>query len=84
MYPDGQAEYAARVVCTGVLKGSGILGNDILRKQNHFYGCGTGMMQPTEDGIEDYNFADTAEKLYQERMDIYHTLNERTSGKWIW
>ena len=33
-------------------------------------------MQPTEDGMEDHNFVETAEKLYSERLQIYHELNE--------
>lgn len=36
-----------------------------------------GTMQPTDDGMEDDNFVETAEKLYAERLRIYQTLNEQ-------
>ncbi len=33
-------------------------------------------MQATTEGIEDHNFADVAQKLYQERLETYQVLNE--------
>ena len=33
-------------------------------------------MEATAEGIEDHNFADVAQKLYQERLESYEVLNE--------
>ena len=35
-----------------------------------------GDMKPTKHGVEDHNFVEVSEKLYEERMDIYDRLNE--------
>lgn len=35
-------------------------------------------MQATEEGMEDHNFVDTAEELYNERLLAYETLNATT------
>jgi predicted ATPase len=36
-------------------------------------------MQATEEGMEDHNFVDTAEELYNERLLAYETLNENAN-----